>query len=66
MYFKISISSPLGQKISEMWERGAEYRSKAFEWAEQQGADYVRGAWHCIFGGVSSAHFAEKPPKEVD
>lgn len=63
MYIKIATSSPLGQKISEMWDRGAEYNKKAFEWASQQGADYVRGEFFCIFGGVSSAHFNSKPPK---
>jgi hypothetical protein len=63
MYIKIATSSPLGQQLSEMWERGAGYGKKAFEWAAQQGADYVRGEFFCIFGGVCSAHFNSKPPK---
>lgn len=63
MYIKIATSSPLGQKIAEMWKRGAKYNSQALRWAKEQGADYIRGSWYCIFGGVLSAHFKNNPPK---
>lgn len=63
MYVKIMESSPLGQKIVEMWKRGKEAMVECDRWARSQGADYCRGDYFCIFGGISTAHFNDKPPK---
>lgn len=63
MYIKIMKSSPLGLKIEELWERGKGYNAQAFEWAKAQGAEYIRGDFWAVFGGVTSAKFTTKPPK---
>jgi len=63
MYVKILKLSPLGKQLQEIWDKSFECDKAALEWAKQQGADYIRGEYFCLGGGISTAHFNSKPPK---